>query len=96
MTALAQARDIVIVILAIESLLVGLLLILVVLQLRGLIKLLREEVKPILDSANETVGTVRGTTNFVSDAFVSPLIRAASLFSGMRRVLEVLARRRGQ
>jgi len=91
---LGQMRDIVIIILAIESLFIGVLLALVAIQLRGLIKLLRDEVKPILDSANETVGTVRGTTDFVSEVFVSPLIKAASLFQGLRKVIEVLARRR--
>ncbi len=96
MSNLVIVRDIAIIVLAFESLVVGFLLILLIIQVRRLARLLQEEVKPILDSASETVSTVRGTASFVSDAFVSPLIRAASLISGAGRALKVLMRRRGE
>jgi len=96
MSTVVIVRDIAIIVLAFESLVVGFLLILLIIQMRRLAKLLREEVKPILDSANETVSTVRGTASFVSEAFVSPLITAASLISGADKVLKVLMRRRSK
>jgi K+ transporter len=61
-------------------------------QIRSLIRLIQEEVRPLLNSANETVGTVRGTATFVSDHMVTPGLKVLSFFSGARRTLEVLAR----
>ena len=96
MSAVVIVRDIAIIVLAFESLVVGLLLILLIIQMRRLAKLLQEELKPILDSADETASTVRGTASFVSNAFVSPLIRAASFISGADRALKALMRRRSK
>jgi hypothetical protein len=81
-------------VLAVESLIVGALLIVLILQIRGLTRMLEEEVQPILESARETATTVRGTTVFVSDTFVKPLISAAGYASAANRVISVLARGR--
>jgi len=36
------------------------------------------------------VGTVKGTTNLVSETIVSPAIKVGSLFAGVRRTWEVI------
>jgi hypothetical protein len=87
----ATVRDITIILLALSTSLIGLALIILVLQLQSLIALLRDEVRPILDSANQTARTVRGTTAFLSDSFVKPVISVASYASGVRQALAVLA-----
>jgi hypothetical protein len=84
-------RDISIIVLALVTLIIGLFLIVLIFQLQSLIVLLRDEIRPILDSANETANTVRGTTTFVSDAVVTPLIHVASLASGVVQTLRTLA-----
>ncbi len=94
MDALAFVRDLAIVLLAVESLVIGIVLIILILEVRSLARLLRNEIKPILDSADETVRTVRGTTTFVSDTFVSPVIRISSFATGVARALRILVRRR--
>jgi hypothetical protein len=83
-------RDISIIVLAFVSVVIGLFLVVLIFQLQSLIALLREEVAPILESANQTVGTVRGTTAFVSDAIVTPIINASSYATGLRHTLKVL------
>lgn len=88
--ALADARDIAIIILAIESIVVGVLLILLLWELRSLTRLLQEEIKPMLDSMQETIGTVKGTTELVSETIVSPAVRIGGFVAGLRRTLEVL------
>ena len=93
MLALAAARDVAIIVLAILSLVIGVLLVMLILQLRSLIRLLEEEIRPILASAQETMGTVRGTTSIVSEYVVSPVAEVASILSGVRRTLGVFARR---
>ncbi len=84
-------RDIAIIALALVTLIIGLFLIILIFQLQSLIVLLRDEIKPILDSANQTANTVRGTTTFVSDAVVGPLIQVASLVSGVGQTFKTLA-----
>lgn len=85
-----SVRDVAIIVLAVESIIVGALLCFLIIQLQRLMKMLREEIKPILDSTNETVSTVRGTTTFVSQHIVSPIVELASFFSGARRVVQVV------
>jgi amino acid permease len=87
---LADVRDIAIVILAVESIVVGILLILLLWQLRSLTRLLQEEVKPMLDALQETIGTVKGTTSLVSETIVSPAVKISGFAAGLRRALEVM------
>ncbi len=87
---LADVRDIAIIILAIESIVVGVLLILLLWQLRSLTRLLQEEIKPVLDSMQETIGTVKGTTSLVSETIVSPAVKIGGFAAGLRRALEVM------
>lgn len=84
---LAAVRDVAIVLLALESLVIGILLAVLLLQLRGLVRLLREEIAPMLNSANQTVNTVQGTVDFVSHHVVHPVVKASSYATGVQRVL---------
>ena len=87
----ATVRDVAIILLAVESLIIGVLLSVLLWQLRNLTHMLEEEVKPLLDSANETVGAVRGTSTFLSETVVSPVVRIISTVTGLRRGLGVLS-----
>jgi hypothetical protein len=80
---LQSARDVAIVFLALAGLVATLLLVVVVVLLWRLIRLLEREIRPVLANLQQTANTVRGTTEFVSDSFVSPLIRFSSFFSGV-------------
>ena len=55
-----------------------------------LLRVIQREITPVLTSLQQTANTVRGTTEFVSDSFVSPLIRFSSLLFGRGRDLESL------
>lgn len=83
-------RDIFIIVLALESCLFGIVLMLLVVMVIRLINTLEFEVKPILQKTNETVGTIRGTTKFVSDNVVHPVTRARVQAAGLTRALRVL------
>jgi hypothetical protein len=86
----AVLRDIFIIVLALVTIVIGLFLAILIFQLQSLIALLRDEIKPILESTNQTVSTVRGTTTFVSDAVVSPMITAASYVAAVRQTIKTL------
>jgi uncharacterized membrane protein len=84
-------RDVMIIAMAVLSVFISVLLILLVYQLMMLTFLLRDEIKPMLESINETMNTVRGTTAFMSNNIVEPTIKFASTLSGVWRTLETLA-----
>jgi hypothetical protein len=83
-------RDIVIIFMAVESLFIGLVLIVLIVQLARLTALLQDEVKPILDSTNETISTLRGTTAFLSTNLVKPVVKINSSITALRRAIELL------
>jgi membrane protein implicated in regulation of membrane protease activity len=85
-------RDIVIIMMAVESLLIGIVLIALIVQLARLTAMLQNEVKPILDSTNETVSTLRGTTTFLSDKLVKPVVRVNSTVAALRRAIDFVRR----
>jgi hypothetical protein len=87
---LGSVRDLSIIILALESLVVGVLLSILIVQVTRLIRMLRDEVMPILYSTQETLGTVRGTTTFVSDRVVQPVVKLSSYSAGVRQAVHVL------
>jgi MFS family permease len=91
-----RIRDIFIIFMALESLLLGLVLVILIFQLARLINLLQNEIKPILDSTNETVSTLRGTTNFLSDNLVEPVIKMNEYFAGLQQALRVFGLARGK
>jgi hypothetical protein len=83
--------DISIIVLALVTIVIGAFLAILIFQLQSLTALLRDEIEPILRSANQTVSTVRGTTTFVSDAVVSPMITIASYATAVRQTIKTLA-----
>ena len=83
-------RDIFITVMALESLVIGAALIILIIQIAQLTNLLQHEIKPILDSTNETISTVRGTTAFLSENLVEPVVKLNSYVAALQRVLEGL------
>ena len=83
-------RDIFIIALALESCLFGVILMLMLIMLIRLVNTIEFEIKPILEQTNETIGTVRGTSRFVSDNVVQPVVRAKSYAAGFRQGLKAL------
>jgi hypothetical protein len=92
----ATIRDVAIIVLAVESIVIGILLAFLSLQVYLLVRLIRDEIKPMLDSTNETVNTVRGTTVFVSETVVSPVIKGLSYLSALQGIARSLIGRRGR
>jgi hypothetical protein len=84
---LAAVRDLAIVLLAVESLVIGVLLLVLLVQLRKLVQMLREEIKPMLNSANDTVNTVNGTVGFGSNHVVDPIVRGSRFVTGTQRAV---------
>lgn len=90
---MSTTRDIAIIVLALESIIIGILLAVLVIQVMKLVRMLREEVMPILRSTQDTVSTVRGTADFVSDHLVQPVVKASSFAAGARQAVSAIFRR---
>lgn len=89
-----RIRDIFIIVVALESLVIGVALIVLIVQLASLINLLQNEVKPILHATNETVNTLRGTAEFLGENVVEPVIKLNGYMAGLSRMLELMGIRR--
>jgi len=84
-------RDIFIIVLALQGILISTALVILILQVSALVSLLREEIKPIVKETRETLATVRGTATFVSQNVTQPVIRTAAFVAGARTVVGELA-----
>lgn len=83
-------RDIFIIVLALESCIFGIALMILLVMVIRLVNMLEFEIKPILERTNETIGMVKGTTTFVSENVVKPMTTASSYAAGIRRGLKTL------
>ncbi len=92
----ARVRDVFIILLALEGMVIGVALLVLVLQLAVLINLLQQEVKPILDSTTKTVRVLEGTAAFISDHLAEPIIKLNETTAALSTVLGALSLVRGR
>lgn len=85
-----RIRDVFIIVTALESLLIGAAMIVLIVQLASLINLLQNEVKPILAATSETVNNLRGTAEFLGENVLEPVIKLNGYMAGLQRVLELM------
>jgi hypothetical protein len=74
---------------ALETIIVGLVLVILIYQIAKLTNLLETEIKPILESTNETISTLRGTTKFISDNLVEPVIKLNETMAIFKRATDI-------
>lgn len=86
----ARIRDIFIIFMALESLVIGVALVILIVQLATLINLLQNEIKPILNSTSETVNTVRGTVTFLSDNLAEPVIKINETLAALKKLTDIM------
>ncbi len=83
-------RDIFIIFLAFESIIIGASLVVLVVQVSKLINLLNNEVRPMLEATNETVNHLRGTTKFLGENLVEPVVKLNSYMAGFQKMLDLI------
>lgn len=99
--ATAILRDIFIIFLGLGAFVIILLLIALVvitaylvIKINDLVHLLDREIKPVLIKLQDTAGTVQGTTTFISDHAVQPIIATVSTFAATRAIIRALFQRK--
>jgi hypothetical protein len=79
-------------VLVLETFVVTMLLGIIVLLFGEFINTVQTEILPILRQLQQTANTVQGTTRFVADAVVSPIISLAGFGSAVRGTMLALMR----
>ncbi len=88
----ATIRDIAIIIIAIQSIVIGLLIGVLIWQIWRLVKIIQTELKPIIEDTQATVNTVRSTATFVSNNVVDPVIQTNTKVAKWRTTSQALMR----
>jgi len=86
----AQIRDIFIIFMALEALVIGVALIILVIQVASLLNLVNNEIRPIISDAQETITNIRSTSTFLSDELVKPAIKLNSFVAGFKQILKMI------
>ena len=89
-----RIRDVFIIFLALESLLVGIAVIILMIQVATMVNLLQNEVRPMLKTTNDTLNNLRGTTEFISESIAEPVIQLNEYMASIKRILELLGVKR--
>ena len=87
-------RDLFLLLLLLESVLVIAALAILMLQAAGFLIMLRSEIKPILDNARETTRLSKATAQFVNANAIDPIIQIKSFLAGLLAFLRELIRLR--
>jgi len=90
----SRIRDVFIIVVGLETLIIGVALVILLVQLASLINLLQNEIRPIIQATNETVNTLRGTAEFLGENLVEPVIKLNSYLASIQRVLELMGLKR--
>lgn len=85
--ALTTLRDLLIIWIALAALLAGVALVVLAQQVAQLTRMLREEIKPMLEDVGDTISTVHGTARFLSENLAEPVIKVSTSIALLRRLL---------
>jgi len=80
-------RDLLIIVMALELIVIGTAIVVLLIQAARLVNLLTNEVQPLINSATDTVNTVRGTAQFISRHVTGPIISTAGTVGGISKVV---------
>jgi len=90
----SRIRDIFIIFMALQSIVLGIAIIILIVQLATLINVFKNEIKPILETTNETLRNLRGTTSFLSNNLVEPVIKMNEYSAGFKKIFDILKPRK--
>jgi amino acid permease len=80
-------RDLMLIFLILQAILIGVALIAMVIQITALINLLQNEIQPILENTQQASKTVSGTAQFISKRVTAPVVRTFAVLAGARAFL---------
>lgn len=90
----ANIRDVFIIVLAIEALLIGMALFVLILQTGMMMNILQNQIKPILEDTQVTMQKVKSTTTFLAKYAVKPIIRMNSYSAGFKKLFSLIGQKK--
>ena len=84
--AVGAVRDVFIVLMALTMVVIGVALVILILQVSNLINILKNDIKPMLDSGTDTINTLKGTVRFLSTNLTEPVIKLNESLASLKRV----------
>ena len=89
-SALERLRDIAIIFVVLTSIITVILLAAITVALILLFMQIKDRAIPILDETTGTINRIRGTTNFVTEEAIKPLVTVAGKYSRVRAMSRVV------
>ncbi len=87
-------RDVFVILLALESLVVGVALVILIVQIASLINLINNDIRPVVEETRETLNVVKGTSTFIGDQLVRPVIKVNSYVAGLVKLVSLFSSRK--
>jgi hypothetical protein len=85
--AVEVVRDLFVIILALSMILIMVAITVLLIQVARFVNLMTNEISPIIDTASDTVNTVRGTAEFLSRHVTEPVVSTAGALGGIAKVV---------
>jgi hypothetical protein len=85
--AVEVVRDLFVIVLALSMILIMVALTVLLIQVARFVNLMTNEISPIIDTASDTVNTVRGTAEFLSRHVTEPVVSTAGALGGIAKVV---------
>ena len=86
----ANVRDLLVILLAFEFILIASAMLFMIWQLYQLIMLLRTEILPLIHTTKDTVEQVKHTTTFIGQSVAAPVVSASGFLAGTKAMLDTL------
>lgn len=84
--AVGAVRDVFIILMALTLVVIVVSLVILILQISNLINILKNDIKPMLDSGTDTINTLKGTVRFLSTNLTEPVIKLNESLASLKRV----------
>jgi hypothetical protein len=85
--AVEVVRDMFVIVLALSMILIMVAITVLLIQVARFVNLMTNEITPIIDTASDTVNTVRGTAEFLSRHVTEPVVSTAGALGGIAKVV---------
>lgn len=83
-------RDIFLIFLALFTILIGIAVVVLVVQVSKLVNLINNEIKPMVDATDKTLRELQGTTHFIGSSLIDPVIKVNSIVAGVSKAVDLL------
>ena len=86
----ARIRDFFLIVMVLVSFVVSIALIIILIQVALLVNLLNNEIRPVLANLIDSVNDLKGTTAFLSENLVEPVIKLNEYLAGLKKIMDIL------